>query len=954
MRIQLKRSSTLLEDGSAKPPSSTQMEYGELAVNFNAADPAIFFKDTDSSIVRIGGAGSIGQGTATIDLDAGPGLYITNPEFTLDQTDDQTIAVGIQLDTDDEVVGLEFAADRLRAKKATATTLGTIKEPEGLGVYMRQVTGSGEQWVLKDATVALPNGYPDLSDGDGNNLDDRYIKKQVPQTYTGSRLTISQNLTVGNDLDANKINASGMITGNVTGDLTGNADTATNADLAANATNAVTAANCTREVIAGDGLTGGGPLTADTTIDVGAADATIIVEADGIRVDQSQLNFTAAAKDGQININASNGLVATGNNATANQGGDTTRTISGIDATVDNKGVVQLNNSVTSTSTTEAATANTVRKAYDRAEEYAPAKDGTNATGTWDIDITGNAATADVAASVTGNIDSATRADNADKIKVTQNTSDINRPFVFIANTENESGAYEDLFRDSGVACHINPSTNTIGATNFKAGTDITAGGDCTVTGDVVCSTYTNEGNITIQPRGTTEGRSVYIYPGADDDGIAGNIIIGRGTTDGGGGHIYFRGNGGSDQFRFAKSGQTAIEGFLSFESLTADRTYTFPNTTGTIALTSSKTSTSGTADNANKVDVNASTGNADYPLLFHNITVGTSGYSSIYYSNETSDNGKKITMNPRSGKITATTFAGNATTATTATNSDKVDNLHASSFLRADADDTASGTLTLNGKVNFRTGADFADGDYIYMGSSDDWQASFNSNGWLYINQKANGIIFTDNGSNVMRLEDSGVFRPESNNTGSLGTSSAKWKNVYATTFTGALSGKASTCGTADKSNEIQRKTYSSSSTWKDIAVWNATSNSYEDLANATTGYVQLSGNGKLRATGTISTSGNITAGGQFQGSLRTSDVQNAMAGSSANSKGSYAACTTNDGNDRAPGHTRSSSGMRWANFDSGSSTNTISGSWRLMGRTAGSSSDYTAKQASVWLRYS
>ena len=246
MRIQLKRSSTLLEDGGAKPPSSTQMEYGELAVNFNAADPAIFFKDTDSSIVRIGGAGSIGQGTATIDLDAGPGLYITNPEFTLDQTDDQTIAVGIQLDTDDEVVGLEFAADRLRAKKATATSLGTIKEPEGLGIYMRQVTGSGEQWVLKDATVALPNGYPDLSDGDGSTLDTRYIKKQTNQTYTGNRLTINQNLTVGNDLDANKINASGMITGNVTGNLTGNADTATNALNADDATNADTAANCTR------------------------------------------------------------------------------------------------------------------------------------------------------------------------------------------------------------------------------------------------------------------------------------------------------------------------------------------------------------------------------------------------------------------------------------------------------------------------------------------------------------------------------------------------------------------------------------------------------------------------------------------------------------------------------------------------------------------------------------
>ena len=59
-----------------------------------------------------------------------------------------------------------------------------------------------------------------------------------------------------------------------------------------------------------------------------------------------------------------------------------------------------------------------------------------------------------------------------------------------------------------------------------------------------------------------------------------GNINIG----ESGGDQIRFRGNSGSDSYRFAKSGQTAIEGFLSFESLTNDRTYTFPNSSGTIA----------------------------------------------------------------------------------------------------------------------------------------------------------------------------------------------------------------------------------------------------------------------------------------------------------------------------------------------------------------------------------
>lgn len=65
-------------------------------------------------------------------------------------------------------------------------------------------------------------------------------------------------------------------------------------------------------------------------------------------------------------------------------------------------------------------------------------------------------------------------------------------------------------------------------------------------------------------------------------------------------------------------------------------------------------------------------------------------------------------------------------------------------------------------------------------MGSSDDWNIYRNSNNWTYINDIGNGIIFQDNGSNVMRLEDSGIFRPESTGTRQLGTSSYYWQNTY------------------------------------------------------------------------------------------------------------------------------------------------------------------------------
>lgn len=52
MKIQLKRSN-VLEGGVAKTPTAGQMEFGELAVNYNNLDPALFIKDSDNNIIRI-------------------------------------------------------------------------------------------------------------------------------------------------------------------------------------------------------------------------------------------------------------------------------------------------------------------------------------------------------------------------------------------------------------------------------------------------------------------------------------------------------------------------------------------------------------------------------------------------------------------------------------------------------------------------------------------------------------------------------------------------------------------------------------------------------------------------------------------------------------------------------------------------------------------------------------
>lgn len=52
MKLQLKRSNVLV-NSEAKAPTASQLDYGELAVNYNATDPTIFLKDSANNIVKV-------------------------------------------------------------------------------------------------------------------------------------------------------------------------------------------------------------------------------------------------------------------------------------------------------------------------------------------------------------------------------------------------------------------------------------------------------------------------------------------------------------------------------------------------------------------------------------------------------------------------------------------------------------------------------------------------------------------------------------------------------------------------------------------------------------------------------------------------------------------------------------------------------------------------------------
>ena len=147
MKIQLKRSN-ILETGAAKQPTSEQLEYGELAVNYNNDDPAIFLKTSTNQVVRISGYGNISDdGQVELPSDVSPPA--------------------------DPLPGnLWFNADEGR-------------------LYIYYDDGNSQQWVDASPDSYEPGLIPDINDPNdqGGTLDDRYVK-MTGDTMTGKLETV--------------------------------------------------------------------------------------------------------------------------------------------------------------------------------------------------------------------------------------------------------------------------------------------------------------------------------------------------------------------------------------------------------------------------------------------------------------------------------------------------------------------------------------------------------------------------------------------------------------------------------------------------------------------------------------------------------------------------------------------------------------------------------------------
>ena len=165
MKIQLKRSN-VLQFGAAKEPTAPQMEYGELAVNYSDADPAIFIKDSANNIIRIGGVGNIADdGQVEVPAESNPPadpkpgnlwynpedgrLYVYYEDINSSQWVDASPDGWNALDGASIHVGDQPPTDQIEGSLWWNTTDNTL--------YIYYTDATSEQWV-----TASPPGNADM------------------------------------------------------------------------------------------------------------------------------------------------------------------------------------------------------------------------------------------------------------------------------------------------------------------------------------------------------------------------------------------------------------------------------------------------------------------------------------------------------------------------------------------------------------------------------------------------------------------------------------------------------------------------------------------------------------------------------------------------------------------------------------------------------------------------
>ena len=253
MKIQLKRSDNL-KNQAALPPSSGAMEDGELAVNYNAADPTIFIKDSNGDIIKIATTASTDQGILWENTDSklypadlthyigigtknpGAPLAVENssvPEIRLIRTNSTGNYAAFTAqggNSENLIISADNAnksnasielkvSNKLALFMNSAGNVGIQKnnptaalDVTGGGKFSQKVTSATTVEADSDQTLTTKKFVQDLIDAliDDNALWTEKNGALVP-------IKISNNLGVGQENPSQKLDVNGNI--NVTGDI---------------------------------------------------------------------------------------------------------------------------------------------------------------------------------------------------------------------------------------------------------------------------------------------------------------------------------------------------------------------------------------------------------------------------------------------------------------------------------------------------------------------------------------------------------------------------------------------------------------------------------------------------------------------------------------------------------------------------------------------------------------
>ena len=295
----------------------------------------------------IGGAGinldtsTAGQVTVEIDLDTPSGL----------ETDPAGNTGELRIDTN---LGCEIVAAGLNAETTAASIVQTGGDDDNPAIRITTSLGATDT----NTDLAIVGGANTTVTRNNNNQLTIESSGGTGLTYRGT-VDVTDNATLPTNSNVNDVFANDT-QGTQTADwqtvITGTSTTANVGDLLLCTTAAGGTATDARYTLIESGTPAGGTPTLQQVTDQGASTTNAIVLDDTtLQITEANdtltlswptgtanraitfpdangevalaANIPGAPGDGQINVNAGNGLTAAGNNATANQAGNTTRTL---------------------------------------------------------------------------------------------------------------------------------------------------------------------------------------------------------------------------------------------------------------------------------------------------------------------------------------------------------------------------------------------------------------------------------------------------------------------------------------------------------------------------------------------------------------------------------------------------------------------------------------------------